>query len=230
MYLIYKHTLLIGPHAGWSYIGQTCQNSAQRWRLGNGYRKCTVFYKAILKYGWENFSHEILETDLQSLEQANEREQYWIAFYNTYVGNADSKGYNMTPGGSSGGFSLHKHSQASKEKISIAGKTKIRSAASRERYRQAALRRPPMSTAIKQKISQTRKERNFPSPTTTQIICVETGKLYSSIKEAVALTGYTSIPKCIQGKLLTAGGYHWLKYSELTKEELDKIIKKAANS
>ena len=136
----------------------------------------------------------------------------------------------MTPGGSSRGFTLHAHSAESKEKISKAGKNKVRSNASKERYRQAALRRPPMSKATKQKISQTRKERKHPSPTTTQIICVETGKIYSSIKEAVQLTGYTSIPKCIQGKLLTAGGYHWLKYSNLNKEELDKIIKNASNS
>lgn len=229
MYLIYKHTLLTGTHKGWSYIGQTCQNSNHRWRLGNGYRKCTVFYKAILKYGWENFSHEIIETNIKTLEEANAREQYWIAFYNTYIGNKNFKGYNMTPGGSSRGFTLHSHSEESKEKISKSGKNKIRSDASKEKYRQAALRRPPMTEAIKQKISQTRKERQIPSPTTTKIICIETGVIYDSIKDAVTFTGYTGIPKCIQGRYLTAGGYHWRKYSDLSKEELDRIIKKAGN-
>ena len=53
---IYKHTLLIGPHKGWSYIGQTCKKGVnERWRNGNGYIRNAFFYNAIKKYGWENF-------------------------------------------------------------------------------------------------------------------------------------------------------------------------------
>lgn len=37
------------------YIGQTIQSIENRWKNGNGYKPCTYFYKAIQKYGWENF-------------------------------------------------------------------------------------------------------------------------------------------------------------------------------
>ena len=47
------------------------------------------------KYGIENFSFEVIEEC--SLEQLNEREVYWIAYYNSFN---KEKGYNMTPGGS----------------------------------------------------------------------------------------------------------------------------------
>jgi len=49
-------------------------------------------HRAIRKYGIENFIFEIIEEC--SKEQLNEREQYWIAFYNSY-----NNGYNCTTGG-----------------------------------------------------------------------------------------------------------------------------------
>lgn len=44
-----------------------------------------------------------------------------------------------------------------------------------------------------------------------QVICLETGVVYSSIKEAETITGIkrTSIVPCCKGKQKTAGGYHW---------------------
>ena len=102
-WLIYKHTLIKdGPHKGWGYIGLTSQNPPnKRWKNGTGYRADhqIVFYRAIQKEGWENFAHEILEADIDSLAYANEREKYWISYYHTYIGDPECKGYNMSPGG-----------------------------------------------------------------------------------------------------------------------------------
>lgn len=97
-YTIYKHTNTIN---GKSYIGLTCQKVTNRWKNGFGYSKETqpVFYKAIQKYGWENFTHEILENNILTLEQANQREQYWIAYYHTWVYDPYCNGYNTTQGG-----------------------------------------------------------------------------------------------------------------------------------
>ena len=97
-YTIYKHTNIIN---GKSYIGLTCQKVTNRWKNGFGYTKETqpVFYSAIQKYGWENFSHEILEKEIPTLEQANQREQYWIAYYHTWVYDPYCNGYNTTQGG-----------------------------------------------------------------------------------------------------------------------------------
>ena len=47
------------------------------------------------KYGIENFTFEIIEECSQ--EQLNEREIYWISYYDSFN---KEKGYNMTPGGS----------------------------------------------------------------------------------------------------------------------------------
>lgn len=91
-FLIYKHTNKIN---GKVYIGQTCQEDPNnRWRNGAGY-KTQNFYKAILKYGWENFEHEILEKDL-SAEEVDTKEQYYISYYKA---NNPDYGQNLTSGG-----------------------------------------------------------------------------------------------------------------------------------
>ena len=75
MWSIYRH---IAPD-GKSYIGQTIQSVDDRWDDGFGYLKTkTKFAKAIIKFGWDAFRHEILERDIPTIEMANERETYWI--------------------------------------------------------------------------------------------------------------------------------------------------------
>ena len=99
---IYKHTLLIGSHAGWSYIGQTSsKNPNTRWHGGSSYKQCVLFWAALQKYGWDNFSHEIIEENIKSLKAANKREKYWIAYYHTWIDDPECKGYNLTSGGNS---------------------------------------------------------------------------------------------------------------------------------
>lgn len=56
-------------------------------------------YRAIRKEGLENFSFQVLEECKK--EDLNEREKYWIQYYNTYINDSFSKGYNMTRGGES---------------------------------------------------------------------------------------------------------------------------------
>lgn len=51
-----------------------------------------VIHQAIRKYGLENFDFQIIEKCPQGL--LNEREVYWIKYYNSY-----HKGYNATEGG-----------------------------------------------------------------------------------------------------------------------------------
>lgn len=89
-YKIYK---LTSP-SGKSYIGQTGKKVEERWRKGNGYRTSGCLYKAIKKYGWDNFTREILEEGL-TLKEANKLEQKYIKEYNTLV----PAGYNLQPGG-----------------------------------------------------------------------------------------------------------------------------------
>lgn len=66
IWYVYQHTNLIN---GKSYIGITCQKPELRWgKEGNNYRQQTKFYNAIIKYGWDNFKHEILFSNLTQEE------------------------------------------------------------------------------------------------------------------------------------------------------------------
>jgi len=91
-YSIYCHTNKLN---GKKYIGQTKQSLERRFENGKAYKNCVLFYNAIQKYGWENFEHEILETNL-SLEDANVREAYYISLYGL---TNPQKGYNIYTGG-----------------------------------------------------------------------------------------------------------------------------------
>lgn len=92
---IYKITNLIN---GKVYIGQTKDPKRRRqehFGLANSIIKeeeNKILYKAMQKYGVENFTFEIIE---DKIENYNERECYWIRFYHSKVPN----GYNMTDGG-----------------------------------------------------------------------------------------------------------------------------------
>lgn len=95
-YIIYRH---INKLNGKSYIGLTSQKATRRWRNGFGYKESPIFYAAIKKYGFDNFYHEIIEDNIPSKAIANEREQYWIAYYHTWIYDPECNGYNSTPGG-----------------------------------------------------------------------------------------------------------------------------------
>lgn len=88
---IYKYT---SPSQK-SYIGQTLKSLKERAKTstGVGYSKSPLFYRAISKYGFENFSYEILGE--YPVEKLDEMEIYFIKYYNTMAPN----GYNATEGG-----------------------------------------------------------------------------------------------------------------------------------
>ena len=87
MYIVYEH---ISP-SNKRYIGITCQPPEYRWRHGEGYRNNIAFYNAIKKYGWDNFSHNILFFNL-SADEAASKEKELINFYKTTNKNY---GYNI---------------------------------------------------------------------------------------------------------------------------------------
>lgn len=99
MGFIYKVTNLVN---GKVYIGQTIGNINKRWRehksssLNN--LDNNILHKAMRKYGFENFKIEkVIECENDLLD---EMEIKYIKIFNSYVGNENSNGYNMTVGGS----------------------------------------------------------------------------------------------------------------------------------
>lgn len=79
---------------GKKYVGQS-KNVGKRFREHiNGNR--SLIAKAIDKYGKENFTFELLETNVPNY-LLNHYEKFWIKHFNTFEG----EGYNLTPGGES---------------------------------------------------------------------------------------------------------------------------------
>ena len=79
--VIYKITNKLN---GKAYIGQTMQmlkNRMRRHMMGDLYIDL-----ALKKYGIENFNVEVLE-ECKSVDELNEREIYYIAFFNTLYPN-----------------------------------------------------------------------------------------------------------------------------------------------
>ena len=82
-----------------TYVGITHLKPEKRWgKKGNNYDKSTVFYKAIKKYGWDNFEHKILFHNC-SENLAKILEKAYIAYYKKL-----NLSYNMTIGGDGHNF------------------------------------------------------------------------------------------------------------------------------
>lgn len=103
-YKVYKHT---APN-GKIYIGITRLAPEKRWLNGRGYARNQHFYKAIKKYGWDNFTHEIVAT-FETASEACAEEQRLIQLYDT---TNPEKGYNGTSGGEH-----YEHTPETKEKL-----------------------------------------------------------------------------------------------------------------
>lgn len=100
MYTIYK---IVNNINNKIYIGLTSNSIEQRFhqhinRSNQKEEKHRPLYYAFNKYGIENFSIEEIETNIQTKEEANLKEQYWIKKLNSFGQN----GYNATIGGDCG--------------------------------------------------------------------------------------------------------------------------------
>ena len=91
MYYIYCHLFPNGKR----YIGITSVSPERRWGNGKNYSTCPLINRAILKYGWENVKHDIIDT-VESKEEAETKEQYYISLFRS---NESKYGYNVLPGG-----------------------------------------------------------------------------------------------------------------------------------
>lgn len=78
-YKVYIHTNLKNQK---KYIGITKLDVVTRWNNGLGYSANEKFYSDIKKYGWDNFSHDVLYENL-NYAHAREIESKLIKKYNT---------------------------------------------------------------------------------------------------------------------------------------------------
>ena len=201
-FIVYKH---IFPNNK-VYIGITQQEPRNRWKNGYGYKKNSKVYNAIMKYGWENVKHIILNDNLTK-EEAEELE---IKYIKSNKATEKECGYNVANGGNYAG----KQSEETKKKISLKnsgvnnpmyGNHKNHKKFSEEGKRNCSLShigKKPSESAIK-KLSK-------------RVICVETNKIYKSIAEAERINKCSHISNVCRNKghYKTAGGYHWRYYYE----------------
>lgn len=209
-FIIYKHENLINHKV---YIGQTCQRPERRWRTnGYGYSKNQdVFYRAICKYGWNNFSHEIIEENL-TRDQANEREKYWIKYYDCCILDGPDKGYNMTRGGQAALQEQWKNPefrQKMHESFSKARKKKWSdpdyAAAAQAKLQQGIQRVWHDPEWREKRIKAITGDKNSNAKVVRNI---ETGKIFTTIKEASIWAGLSSVSgigQVCRGKQKTAG-------------------------
>lgn len=217
-YTVYMHVNKINQK---KYIGITKQKPQDRWgHNGNNYKESSHFYAAIQKYGWDNFEHIILYTNL-SQEQACEIEIKLIADLKTQ----DKRyGYNILSGGTapslpqevrdkiSNGLKGNKNglgkpcSEEKKQKISAAQKGRPFTEEHKKKISQAKKGKStgPCSEAKRQNIIKNKKDKK-------PIVCVETGIEYESIQECARQLGLyaTNICKVLKGKIHSTGGLHF---------------------
>jgi len=113
--IIYKvHNKLNGK----IYIGQTSSDIKQRVCEHLMIGGSPVFHKALKKYGIENFDASVIDT-AENREELNEREKYWIKFYDCKAPN----GYNLSDGGSGPTGYIWTEEQKKDHRKDLKGKT-----------------------------------------------------------------------------------------------------------
>lgn len=142
-YSVYKHTNLTN---GKVYIGITSRPVEERWNEGRDYKTSHYFYRAIQKYGWNGFAHEVLYTNMAK-EDAERKEIELIAFYRESVCGC----YNILPGGNLGRTGIPV-SIETKEKLRVANLGRKRTDEQRRHMSESSLGKK-MSAETRQKMS-----------------------------------------------------------------------------
>lgn len=228
-YCVYAH---INKINGKIYIGQTVYGNDpnRRWQNGVGYTHCSYFWNAIQKYGWDNFQHIILLSNL-SYDDANYFEENLIR----KLGTTDShKGYNLKFGGDNRTLTdEHKskigkankgkkvsdetRKKMSKSKIGINHPKYGKHLSEEHKARISNANKGKHRTHIqKKRISEAHKGKmtGANNPRAKAVICLDVGIIYHTAKEAEDKTGVNrnNICACCKNRLKTAGGYHWAYY------------------
>lgn len=207
-YTVYKHT----SPSGKVYIGITKRRPSKRYDSGRGYNHCPHMKAAIDKYGWENFSHEILAEGLTQLEAEIEE----VSYIGAYHSNLPEYGYNVTSGG--------EHAS----EMTDAGRRRLREMMTGDNNPSRRIGSPMKgkkhTDEARARMSESASKRSTPMTDKTRlairaghafemkpVVCIETGELFSGMHEAAEAKGLAATKICAvcRGRRHTTGGYHW---------------------
>jgi group I intron endonuclease len=220
--IVYKIKNIVNDKA---YIGQTTRSVEVRWKEHkNDKRACRALFRAICKYGAENFTVYVL-CQCNSIEELNEKEKFYINELNSIVPN----GYNLRTGGLNSlmsddsknkmsishlgekNFNFGKHkSEETKNKISVANLGKKRSQSFKNnRSRYMRLNNPQFNMTT-EKLERLNTYNNVKK---IKIICVETGIVYNSLTEAAKELNISkgNISGVLLGKYKQTNGFSFRK-------------------
>ena len=224
-----------------SYIGQSIDINRRRCHHLAALRGNKHFNQhlqnAYNKYKEYNFSWTVLE--YCSEDVLNDREMYWIAYYDTY-----NNGFNANEGGSAN-RDFDRTDEFRERMSKIIKDVWENSDERRQEFSQRMLgennpmygrhgdlnpaygksRSGDKNGMYGRKHTDKSKELNrqahlgAKNKNSKPVICVETGEIFASQGEVKRLKGIndTSVNKCCRGVKKTAGGYHW-RYA--TEEEI----------
>ena len=226
-YKVYVH---INKFNNKKYVGITKQNLNKRWQYGHGYfnkGKTNYFWNAIQKYGWNGFEHIVLDDNL-TYDEANNKERYYIALYNS---NNSKYGYNLTLGGD--GFCGQKRSEETKLKISNSLKEyykdkhsywygkKIPPEVIEKQKRTKKLN--PYRHTKEWKLQHSKQLKGANNVRSRPVRCINTGATFSNSREAAEYynTDSSRIHKCCKG-IEKSSGKHPETGEKLFWEYVDK--------
>lgn len=222
---IYKITNLVN---GKTYIGQSIDIQRRFWEHRCISHESNVHLKnALRKYGKENFKYEVLEEC--SEEQLDEKERYYISILKPE--------YNVTNGGQD---TLRRYPEVIKQKISVKSKEQWAKMSNEEKAKRIKnnLKGPRKGHTVSEKTRTKLREINTGKTQSLEtiekrketirnkkrsgyvqtnaghrkkIICLETGEIFESVKQASAQlnTSRSNISKVLKGKQKTVKGYRF---------------------
>ena len=195
-----------------SYIGQT-KNFEQRKKQHLQSPPLYPFQRALQKYGHQDFEWTILETC--PLSKLDEREIYWIAYYDTY-----HNGYNATQGGDNANSLENWRKTHPKEVIENALNGLKYAQQRNEEHKEEFLAQ--LAEARKIGIEKCKRP----------VRCIELDLVFDSLTSAEKWsqskdnpngkgTCHQSIGRVCLGKMHTTAGYHW----EYVKKDTKNLLK-----
>lgn len=191
-YTVYAH---INKINGKIYIGVTMQKPESRWANGSGYSYNQHFYRAIKKYGWNNFDHEIIASNITKEEACN----FEKILIKALKANNPCFGYNNDEGGGL-------------PPIMYGEKNPFYGNHSYSGDKHPMYGRKHTEEARKKMSMNHYDSSGANNPNAKKLICVETGIIYPSAIDAQIDTGINRnniTAACRKDRQSTAGGFHW---------------------